>query len=355
MNKPIFIFSQTLQPGGAEKQAIILAKALCEAYDIFFIVFYKDRIDNNLYLKLKSNNIKILILQGNFFIKFNNLIKLFKAQRNPILFNYLLLPSVFGGLTAKIAGVKSFGGIRNSKLDRKKVWLNKMAHNYINYKTIYNSYKGLEYCKNLGFKTSKSIVIPNAIKITESVLVRENSKLPIIISVGRFEKAKDYNTAIKAILELKRKNLNFEYWIVGWGSLEEEIRKFIKQNNLELTTKIFVNPPNLPELYKKADIYLQTSLYEGLSNTVMEAMSYTLPCVVTNVGDNNRLILDEKTGFLSIPHNYSEISEKLEKLLINYPLRLEMGKNAYNHITENYSTERFKKSYIELINSIYEA
>lgn len=350
----IFLFTQSLLPGGAEKQVVLLAKELLYDFPVSVIVFYGNKIDNKLLKFLKSENIEIITLKGNSLTKFFQLIYILKNNKNFILFNYLLIPNFFGGLAAKIVGGKSFGGIRSSKLDQKKILLNKITCNYLNYKTIFNNYKGLENCKKLGFSTSRSIIISNAIQINEDLITRKNTENPIIISVGRFQKVKDYKSALEAIKILFENKIKFLYYIIGWGELEKEIRDAVRKYNLESITKIFINPSNLSELYKKADIYLQTSLFEGLSNTVMEAMSYSLPCIVTNVGDNNRLVLNQETGFLCNVGDYKCIALKTEILINDYNLRLSFGEKAYNHVKENYSVEKMKNSYIELINSVNE-
>lgn len=352
--KNIHIFTNTLLSGGAEKQLVLLANELCELYNITIIIYHKNSTNDKLLQQISNKNIQLKFLQGNFFVKFVQLIKFLKKNRNAILLNYLLLPNLFGGIAASLTGTKSFGGIRSSILDNKKILLNKIAHNLINHKTIFNNYSGKENCTKLGFKESKSIVIPNGIEMPNIKPTRKNNETPVVISVGRFAAVKDYNTALKSILELKNKDLNFKYWIVGWGEKEVDIKHTINKYNLEKNVTVFINPENLCELYQNADIYLQTSLFEGLSNTVMEAMSYSLPSVVTEVGDNNRLIHNQRTGFLCRTGDYKDISQKLEILISNYDTRINFGKCAYDHINENYSVERLSTNYINLINSISE-
>jgi len=352
--KYIFIFTQTLKSGGAEKQAVILANALCENYKVFLIVFYGNRFDAKIVDQI-NKKVQIIKLYGNVFIKIKIIIQVLYKNRPNFLFNYLLLPNFLGGLIAKfLKNTKSIGGIRSSVLDKKKVLLNKIAHNIINHYTIFNNYTGKEKCTRLGFKESKAIVIPNGINLPQQITLRSNNPFPVIISVGRFEEVKDYNAALKSILELKNRGLDFNYWMVGWGNKEVEIKDTVIKYKLEEIVEIFINPNNLTELYQKADIYLQTSLFEGLSNTVMEAMSYSLPCVVTNVGDNNRLIIDKKTGFLCDVRDFKNMSKKLEILISNYDLRISLGEKGYNHVKENYSTEKLRTNYINLIHSLSE-
>jgi glycosyltransferase involved in cell wall biosynthesis len=62
--------------------------------------------------------------------------------------------------------------------------------------------------------------------------------------------------------------------------------------NIMNRIKIFINPANIPDILNECDIYLSTSLFEGLSNSIMEAMVAGLPVIATDVGDNKYLVKD---------------------------------------------------------------
>ena len=70
--------------------------------------------------------------------------------------------------------------------------------------------------------------------------------------------------------------------------------------DLEKEVTILINPPNIHDILKSCDIYLSTSLFEGLSNSIMEAMSTGLPVIATDVGDNRYLLRMDTTGILSL-------------------------------------------------------
>lgn len=86
---------------------------------------------------------------------------------------------------------------------------------------------------------------------------------------------------------------------MGYGSLEAQIREWIKQYGIDDITTVYINPNNIAELLDQANIYISTSLFEGTSNSIMEAMNADLPIVATNVGDNGQLVQNRENGFLS--------------------------------------------------------
>jgi glycosyltransferase involved in cell wall biosynthesis len=350
----VLILTQTLSPGGAEKQALLLAKCLQKHHKVTIVVYYENKICLKSAEILKQNRISYIELKGGHFHKVIRLYQIFTKKKIQIAFLYLLLPNLIGAVIGKLAGVKfTIGGIRSSKIDYKKMLVNKILHNYINYKTIYNNYSGYKYLSSKGFYSEKGIVIPNGFEILEDYMARGKSDQVNILTVGRFHESKDFETSIKAICLLRNDfGSMLNYTIIGWGALEPEIRGWINYYGVNSITKIVINPPNLNEYYIKSDLYLQTSIYEGLSNTIMEAMHFSLPIVATEVGDNRELVKPGINGFLCPPGNAELISISIAKLICDADLRNEFGLNSYNCLRDKYSIESFTDRYINFIEKL---
>lgn len=102
-------------------------------------------------------------------------------------------------------------------------------------------------------------------------------------------------------------------------------------------------------LERNADIYISTSLFEGTSNSIMEALNWSLPVVATNVGDNDRLVINGENGYLLPVRDVDGFSASLNKLLDSIDLRNKMGVKSNQILRENYSMEVFEKRYLDLI------
>lgn len=100
---------------------------------------------------------------------------------------------------------------------------------------------------------------------------------------------------------------------------------------------------------RNADIYISTSFFEGTSNSIMEALNWSLPVVATNVGDNDHLVINGENGFLHPIGDVNGLSASLCLLLDSAKLRNQMGKMSNINLRENYSMEIFEKRYIDLI------
>ena len=175
----------------------------------------------------------------------------------------------------------------------------------------------------------------------------------MIVTVGRFVKQKDYFSAIMAISKLVSLGYqNIHYRIIGFGSLEQEIREKIKEQNVDQYISLVINPSNINQFYESSNIYLCTSLFEGLSNSLLEAMSFGLRIGATDVGDNKHLVEDDYNGYLVKKKAVNEIADSLIKLIRKPELISVFGMNSYKKVKLNYSVEAFKENYLKLLNNV---
>ena len=137
--------------------------------------------------------------------------------------------------------------------------------------------------------------------------------------------------------------------IIGYGEEEQNIRSWIKEFDVEKYINIYIRPNNVQDIVRDADIYLSTSLFEGTSNSIMEALNWSLPVVATNVGDNNHLVIDGVNGTLHPIGDAKGMAASIARLLNDYELRKEYGLSSNKNLRDNYSMEIFEKRYTKII------
>ena len=348
--KHIVIFVPSIKSGGAEKQAVLLARCLSVHYVVHFIVYHGEMApyEPNTKILSECQHYTLHYLESGHWNKIKLLYRILKDNKVECVFNYLTFCDVVGAVIERFAGVnRIYNGIRNSRLPKGKFIAERLFHNFFVTSTIFNCYSGKDFFQGHGFSEKKCLVIPNGFPGIQNPLKRDLSDIPRIITVGRFVEQKDYETAIKAISLLKDRL--FRFLIVGYGDLEDDVREWVNQYHIEDVTTIYINPSNTQELIKSADIYLSTSLFEGTSNSIMEAMNWSLPVVATNVGDNSYLVQEGQSGFLHSIGDAEDISNSLGKLLDDPELRNRMGEMGNQILREQYSLELFEKRYIDLI------
>ena len=346
MNKCIAVFVKNLTSGGAEKQAVLLAKALAGDYEVHFIILNGDKLHQK-YLDLlkEDKRVNVVMFHGGHFSRFNQFVKYLKINHISAIFSYLTAANAYACMASFFHKMKVYTGLRNAELPQMKHLADRVMTNLIATKAIANCYSGKTNFSAHGFRKDKIEVIPNCFENIQPYQVKALNEVKHIITVGRFVAQKDYETAIRTIAEVKKMYAKIHFDLVGYGELEVQIRSWVKQYGIEDVTTIYINPHNIPELLNEADIYLSTSLFEGTSNAIMEGMNANMPIVCTNVGDNGYLVENGKNGFLTAIGDYKKLSENLLKLLENEDLRRAMGKQSKKHLLDDYSVEIFRNRY----------
>lgn len=163
-----------------------------------------------------------------------------------------------------------------------------------------------------------------------------------ILTIGRLARQKGYDIALEACKKLKEKGINFKWYVLGKGPLEDEIRQYVATNELTdhfVLLGVKVNP--YPYI-KKSDIYVQTSRYEGFGLAIAEARMLNVPVVTTNFDAVYNQMVQNKNG-LVVNMDSESIADGIINLINNHNLR--------NEITEYLKHE--KKGNIEEIEKFY--
>ena len=185
-------------------------------------------------------------------------------------------------------------------------------------------------------------------QIRESLGVNANDF--VIVTVAEFIKRKNYNTMLKTIKELKDRNVNVKFLICGRGQEEETIKNQIKELGIENEVKILGFRKDINRILTASNLFFLPSFQEGLTLSVIEAMSFGLPCVVSNVRGNRDLVESENCGFLAEPTDYQSFAKHIKTLLTDDKLRKKIGKYNMEHAkkyTIDYVKEQFIKIYDE--------
>lgn len=361
MRNKIVFFIRSLHVGGAEKQSIILAEELSKRYNVFLVVLYKE---GKLISSIKNPKI-VYFLEGSFLKKIIQFYAFLRREKITHIFNFLPINNILGTLVGKLVGVSFiYTGIRGSKIKSSifKMKLQLFLSNTFAYRVVSNSHRAKETYSDYGYKRSKIDVIHNMMVNLPTVsFIKENNirknkvnKIIKILTVGRFVDEKDYPTMIKSIRQfknfLKDSNFIWELDIVGYGLLEKEILSLVKTAGLIENINFFKGDEiNVKEKYIDSDIYLSSSKFEGMSNTIMEAMSLGLPIVATDAGDSSYLVKNEVNGYLYDVGDYLGISRGLFKLMQSQELRFDFGLKGHSLLGQNYSKQNIIEKYKSLI------
>ncbi len=204
----------------------------------------------------------------------------------------------------------------------------------------------LEVCIKMGLSPNKAFINRPAInhyEFNNEYLVNRPNNEPIkLITVGRLHWVKYHDFLLLSLSEYQKKGGQFILSIVGNGPEYERLLFMVTTLGLVNCVK-FLGPKSSEEVrmhLAESDIYIQTSISEGISNSVMEAMAMSMPVICTDVGGMKELIDDGTDGYL-VPLFESEILiQRLNELIKNQNSRVKMGRNARNKILKNFTLEK---------------
>lgn len=164
----------------------------------------------------------------------------------------------------------------------------------------------------------------------------------IVLSVGRQTEQKGFDLLLRAWYEIYSKYPEWKLVIVGDDTIDVKYAKYIKKQrcelNLEKSVVIMPAQKNMLDLYRKASIYTMASRYEGLPLVLVEAMATGLPVISFDCPTGPKeIIINDNIGVLVENGNIEELSNAIEKLILDENKRLELAINSRKSAIGKYS------------------
>ena len=171
-----------------------------------------------------------------------------------------------------------------------------------------------------------------------------------MISVGRLSKEKGYDVIIEALSKLKKKY--FSLIILGEGPEKNNLKKKIKDNNLQKQIKLAGFKKNIGRYYKKANLFINASHFEGFPNAVVEAISHNIPVICSNSkGGVKEIILNGKGGDLFRVNDANQLSKKITSFNKN-PKKLHKKLILSRNNIKKYSISEHVKKFENIFHNV---
>ncbi len=195
---------------------------------------------------------------------------------------------------------------------------------------VFQTEQAKDYYMKNGIDVKNSIVIPNAISPEFIRLRYKGERDKIVVAVGRLTPQKNHKLLIKAFSKLGIKFNDYKLYIYGEGPLRGELNKLITELGMDDRIEIKGFSSNIANDIERASLYVMSSDFEGMPNTLMEAMALGLPCISTDcpVGGPKFLIRSEENGMLVPVNDECEMRKAIDYLLSNDQNRENLGREA---------------------------
>jgi glycosyltransferase involved in cell wall biosynthesis len=192
--------------------------------------------------------------------------------------------------------------------------------------------KGIKMCFPESIRILTKI-IPNPILIPKKIEWHGERKE--FVSVGRFDSQKGFDDLIEAFSKIANKKTEWTLKIIGDGIEREKLEKKIKDSNL--SNRVFL-PGTSKEVLKeiaKSKIFVLSSLYEGMPNALMEAMSIGMPVISTDCDFGpSDLINDKINGLLVPPKNPTKLADAMLLMAEDPALQKRFSQEAYKKMKQ---------------------
>lgn len=172
---------------------------------------------------------------------------------------------------------------------------------------------------------------------------------PIVGNVAALVPQKGHHHLIDAAAVVVKQVPDARFVIVGEGELREGLERHIKDKHLERHVFLAGFRMDVLELTKGFDAFAISSVTEGMSTALIDAMAASRAAVATRAGGIPEVMVDGETGFLVEPRDHGEMAQKIVLLLKEPDLRLTMGAAALARARERFTAERM----VQEIDEVY--
>jgi glycosyltransferase involved in cell wall biosynthesis len=364
--KKVLFLIRSLNVGGAERQLLTLLQAIDRTrFEPVVVTFYAE---GTLIPEFIEHNIQVQSAgkkdRWDIFPFIFRLIRIIRSEKPDVINTYLVAANILAILLktfllpARIVISIRYSYFRKEDYDSLTSLLYSIENRIAGWSDliIINSFIGAELAKKRGIPAGKMVVIPNGIDVEKfhpDASTREKSKqifgIPengiVIGIIGRIDPIKGHKTLLMAAKIIDQIMPDTHYLIVGNGEIQLEKDLISFSESLGLKDKVYWIPTqkDLLAVYNALDICVSSSIGEGFSNVIAEAMACGIPCVVTDVGDSANIV--GQTGEIIPIENANKLADALFELAKKgVDERQELGRQTRERIIAMFSVEKMVNS-----------
>lgn len=363
MNQKVLLITHTNSFGGAEKILFWLAEKLNQDGNVVSIINLNEYNNCTDYQRTATDSIHIETLTGKGKGKIHHLheikavVKYIKCFSPNVMISFTRLPNAIAGLCGRITHTPTIISERSDP----RVWYNSRAISFLLKRAselaqmcVFQTDAAKKYAEKKW--KNKSTVIANPIFLPKNFHVIELNQRTsnTIVSLGRFENyQKRYDILLAGFNLFHEKHPDYKLRMFGSGPDEDIIRKWIHELNLDSSVMIKGLSKDPFADLQEDKIFAITSDFEGIPNSLLEAMAMGLPVVSTDCepGGAKMLINNYENGILIPRGNPEALARALCELAENEELRNKCGRNAVE-VIERFNPQRIYELWTECINTV---
>ena len=357
----LIVCTGTLMAGGAERVLSILSAPLSNAFDYVEYVLWLDKKSPDVFYKIDPRVRIIKISEESHSCNiFKHLLwfrQHVKKEKPDAILSFMVMINFSVMVSQLFCKTPLFLAERNDpRYFKGSWWLRKMInwmYTFSNVKKVIMQTENNKRYFSAGTQR-KVEVIYNPIDMSESyvgsALKQEHSKR--IVTVARLEKQKHQHILISAFSEFIKSHPDYTLTFYGVGSLEEELKKQTALLGISSHVSFPGRTNTVYDSIKDATMFVLTSEYEGMSNSLIEAMCLGLPCISTKVSGATDLIQSGDNGVLIDIDDTQGLLIAMTEIADNPVYAKKIGENA-TQIYQILKSEVISKHWVSCLQQCY--
>ena len=352
--KIVFVLPE-MRGGGSERVVAALSEEfLNRGYEVAILIFAGDQVVYDLDPRVEivragveSKGNPILRLK-----RVKNMRAFYKANKDCYIFSFCVMGTVFSVLATFGMARKMLVSERNDPTRIEHPHIRNWSYRHAD-RLVFQTYD-MSKCFPKAI-SKKGVVIPNPIS-TDIPEAYEGERDYRIVNVARLQKQKNHVLLIEAfskfidMLESDTdvNEIPYSLHIYGEGELRKELEAQIKALSLEDKVVLHGFTNNARDEIKNAGMFVLSSDYEGISNSMIEALAMGVPTISTDcpVGGSKMYIEDGKSGLLTKVGDADELAEAMYKLATNPEMAKSFSKESVK-IRDKYSLEKIADEFLK--------
>jgi glycosyltransferase involved in cell wall biosynthesis len=218
-----------------------------------------------------------------------------------------------------------------------------------------------DFAKSCGLSEDRIDLIANGVDVAvfaprgDRHAIRIKFGIPtdrfVVGNVARLDAVKNHEVILRALARLPSQQFRPYLLLVGDGPHRSALEREIGRQGLFNDVRLFGYSDYIPELLNSMDLYIQSSFYEGFSNTILEAMACGLPVLATDVGGTADLFSQGIEGWFFSPNDDDTLASLIVQLERDPSLH-NAGLRGRQHVVENFSVKTMVRQYENLYSDL---
>jgi len=170
----------------------------------------------------------------------------------------------------------------------------------------------------------------------------------VLLQVARFHPVKDHETALRAFAAAHQQHPDSVMVFAGDGDKRSAMETLAGDLNIAPAVRFLGVRDDVHRLMPAADVFVLSSVSEGISVTLLEAMAARIPIVATDVGGNPEVVEHDATGLLSPRQDHEAMAKHMARLMGNATLRGRFGEAGHHRLLERFTQQQMHAGYEQL-------